>query len=98
MCVRSSRVMNAPQRTAPTPRGGGGGPTAAAAAAAARKARQDWGRRPASGTAVRRSAGKTPQWPGAPRGTEGMGHLLRPQDRNARMVSSLAGSPYCILS
>lgn len=98
MCVRGSRVMDATQRTAATPRGGEGGPTAAAAAAAARKAPQDWGCRRASGSAVRRSAGKAPQRLGAPRGTEGMGHLLRRQNKDARMVLCLSEPPYCILS
>lgn len=37
----------------------------------------------AGGSAVRRSAGKAPQLPGTPRGTEEMGRLLKLRDRDA---------------
>lgn len=94
VCVRGSQVMDAPQRTAATPWGGGGQRTAAAAAPAARKAPQGRGCGRASGSAVRRSAGKAPQLPGAARETKRMGRLLRRQDRDALMVSSLAGPPF----
>lgn len=81
--------MDAPQRTAATPRGGGGQRTAAAAAPAARKTPQGRGCGRASGSAVRRSAGKAPQLPGAARETKRMRRLLRRQDRDVLMVSSL---------
>lgn len=76
-----------PEQTAATWRGGGGG--------AARKARQAGA---AGGSAVRRSAGKAPQPPGAPGAPQEMRRLLRRQDRDALMVSFLAGPPSCVLS
>lgn len=74
MCVRGSQVMDAPQRTAATPRGGGGQRTAAVAVArAARKAPQGRGCGRAGGSAVRRSAGKRPSGRVLPGGPNGWG-------------------------
>lgn len=51
------------------------------------------GLRAALRSAMRCSAGKAPQRPGAPRGIQKMGRLLRSRSRDVPMASSLASPP-----
>lgn len=70
VCVKVSRVMDAPQRSRRGQRPTGG---------AARKAPQGRVCRPARSSAVRHSAGKAPQRPGAPRGSKDRASFKAPQ-------------------
>lgn len=70
VCVKVSRVMDAPQRSRRGQRPPGG---------AARKAQQGRVGRRASSSAVRHSAGKAPQRPGAPRGSKDRASFKAPQ-------------------